>query len=365
MLLKIFTNTVIGSFVQSLLFAVAFLCIHGQGHAGSRPIAIVHSYHEEFKWVKEVNKGILDYIEGKELFGIEPDREFGKREFKYYYMNAKEHQNDEKYLVNKGQEIIKELNSINPIVTIISDDEALKYVAAPLRGHSLHRFVFLGVNNDPRDYGVVSNYASPEYNITGLISEHPFLYSIRLIKEIFPGAKNIYIFFDDSMSGKGIYNNLKRHLDQMDDSTKKMVRDTLISNKWTLWKKMMLRNQRKDNVFIIGTFYTLHDSMGQYVSEKDVIDWIVSHSNVPELTVVSSHISDGLLLSISNPGFVHGYEACHLSSGIIAGTSISNIPIALPKQKAVHVNMDRAKQIGAIIPVDIIVMSRYFEELGY
>lgn len=349
-----------------IFMALFFLfCVPPSGRADSKPIVVVHSYHKEFKWVKEVNKGIADYLEGRNLFGIKTDPNFSGRQVRYFYMNAKEHAKDEKYLAMKGAEIISELNSIKPVVTIVSDDEALKYVAVPLRDDPSQKFVFLGVNNDPREYGAVSNHASPEYNITGLISEHPFVYSVRLVTEIFANAKNIYIFFDDSMSGNGIYSNLQRDIKQLDIKARKMVRKTIVSNDWATWKNVMTSNQKKDNVFIVGTFYSLHDPQGRYVSEKEVIDWIVSHSIVPELTVISSHISDGLLLSISNPGYVHGYEACTLASSVAAGTPISKIPVRTPTQKALHVNMNRAKQVGASIPVDIVAMSQFYDELGY
>jgi ABC-type uncharacterized transport system substrate-binding protein len=70
-------------------------------------------------------------------------------------------------------------------------------------------------------------------------------------------------------------------------------------------------------------------------------------------------------MSISNPAYVHGYEATHRVAQIFEGKPISKIPVTFPKQKAVHVNMERAKSINASIPVDIIAMSRYFDELGY
>lgn len=349
----------------TILFLAVFFSFQVEVCADSRPIVVVHSYHKDFKWVGEVNKGISDYLAGKNLFGVKTNSTFGEHDIKYFYMNAKQHQNDEKYLTNKGQEIISELRLIRPVVTIISDDEALKYVAAPLKNDQSQKFVFLGVNNDPKEYGVVTNMLSPEYNITGLISEHPFVYSIRLVTEIFPKTKHIYIMFDDSSSGRGIYGNLDRDIGQMDNKIRKMVQKTIISNDWSLWKDTILNNQRKDNVFIIGTFYSLRDSGGRYVPEKEVIDWIVANSKVPELTVVSSHIKDGLLMSISNPGYVHGYEACNLASRVIESTPISAIPIGIPTQKAVHINMERARQIGASLPVDIIAVSKYFDELGY
>jgi len=164
----------------------ATIALPNLSYAENNNIAVVHSYHENFHWVKNVNRGINDYIEGKNAFGIKANQNIRNLSLKHFYMNAKEHPNDEKYLSITGKNIIKKLEQIKPAVTIICDDEALKYVAKPLLNHPGHQFVFLGVNNDPREYGVVWNYESPEYNVTGLISEHPFLYSIKMITEIFP-----------------------------------------------------------------------------------------------------------------------------------------------------------------------------------
>jgi putative ABC transport system substrate-binding protein len=348
-------------------FVWAFLTILplGQVHANENGIAIVHSYHKDFKWVQEVNKGIQDYLNYKKIFNITPKHHIDRNNISYFYLDAKNHQNDKRYLKKKGRSIISELETLKPKVVVISDDEALLYVARPLLNRADFKFVFLGVNNDPREYDVVSNLHSPEYNITGLVSEHPFLYSIKLITQTFPNYENIFVFFDDSMSGKGIHDNLIKHAEMLDKSIRDKLRPSIITNDWRAWKHHILANQSKNNIFIFGTFYTLRDENGRTLSEREVISWILEHSKVPELTIVSSHIVDGFLVSISNPGYVHGYEAMNYVERLMAGEKISDLPIGVPREKAVRVNMRRAESIGATIPVEIIAMSRYFEDLGY
>lgn len=330
----------------------------------SDTVAVVHSYHREFRWVQEVNNGIADYWQGKKLSKTQPNVIVKKYGLKHFYMDAKSHQDNLAYLERVGKKIISDLNKIKPAVTIIADDEALKYVAVPLKNSPLHKFVFLGVNNDPRNYGAAKDYSAPEYNITGLISEHPFVNSLRLIEELFPERKNIYVFFDDSMTGQGIHKNLQNHLQKMEKGVQNRIRKTIVSNDWNRWQQEILRHQHPKSVFLFGSFYTLKER-GQLVSEDKAIDWITTHSKVPELTVVSSHIADGMLLSISNPGYVHGYEACHLAGRLLSGDPVALVPIQVPAHKALHVNMKRAKQIGVDIPVDIIAVSDYFNSLGY
>ncbi len=335
------------------------------GWAAGGEIAVVHSYHETFVWVREVNKGIDNYIQGKRMFGIEPISSVKDYRIQYYYMNAKQHVQDETYLRSVAGRIAESLIKQRPEVVIVCDEEALKYVAAPLKEDVRLKFVFLGVMNDPRKFGVVDNYERPEYNITGLISEHPFEYSIKMVTKIFPDRDNIYVYFDDSLSGHGIYEIFKRHLNTFSTDIKRRFKSIVISNDWHRWKVMIGLHQNKRDLNLFGTFYSLNDENGEPISDDTVIKWIRKHSKIPEITILSSHVRDGMLMSISNPGYVHGYEATHMAAQVTAGKRITDMPIGVPSQKAVHVNMERAEEIAAVIPVDIIALSNYFNKLDY
>lgn len=329
-------------------------------------IAVVHSYHASFGWVQEVNRGITSYLDGRELFRRKPKGLMRSYIFDYFYMDGKNHQKDRAFLQKQGQEIITKLNQIVPTLTIICDDEALEFVAKPLVNDPRHRFIFLGINNDPRSYGVVKNLKSPEKNITGLISEHPFYYSVKLMQQIAPQFKKMIVLFDDSTSGQGIMKDLRASLTELDaDGFKKEQAEFVVTNDWSVWKKTVKAHQTEDVIFVIGTFYTLRDEKNQPLSTQQVADWITKNSKVPELTILSSHISEGFLLSISNPGFVHGYESMAIAEEIFSGKKISEIPIRAPQQKAVHINPYRANQLKLNIPIEILAMSKYFEKIGY
>jgi ABC-type uncharacterized transport system substrate-binding protein len=333
--------------------------------ANQKVVAVVHSYDPDFGWVKEVEKGIFHYKVGHEFFGIQPNEIFKDCRIVKFYMNAKQHQGDIPYLKNIGYQIIKKLNKIRPDAIIVCDDEALTYVTLPLLNDNRHCFVFLGVNNDPKDYGIVKNYTSPEKNVTGLISEHPFFYSVKLAIKIVPNYKNIIVFFDKSPSGKGILSNFNREINRLEDSIRRKIQKTIVSNDWEQWKRIIISYQNPQNLFVFGTFYTLRNKFGKYVSTKDVAKWIEKKSNVPDITILTNHISEGFLMAISNPGFVHGYEACEKVVRVLHGTPIRKIPIEVPKRKAVHINMERARHLNLNIPVEIIAISKYYDELGY
>lgn len=338
---------------------------HAAPNNRQKVIAVVHSYHADFGWVKEVDKGIDYYQRNLKIFGNTPKPIFKEYKLIKFHMNAKHHLGDTSYLKNKGLQIIEELNKIRPGVTIICDDEALEYVTKPLLNDSRHRFVFLGINNDPREYGVVNKYSCPEYNVTGLVSEHPFYYTIKLAIKIIPDYKDILVFFDNSPSGKGILKNFQREVKKLEPSIKKHFKDTVVSNDWNMWKKVILMNQDPKNLFVFGTFYGLRDKSGKRLTTKDVAWWLSKHSSVADLTILTNHVAEGFLLAISNPGFVHGYEASEKAAQIIEGTPISKVPVEVPKRKAVHLNMARAKRLNLKVPVEIIAISQYFNELGY
>jgi ABC-type uncharacterized transport system substrate-binding protein len=328
-------------------------------------IAVVHSYHKEFGWVEEVNKGISDYRKGAKYFDITPSENIKKDKIVTFYMNAKHHQGDEKYLTETGARIIRKINKIRPAITIICDDEALKYVTKPLLDDDRHRFVFLGVNDDPRRYGVVSNLERPEHNVTGLISEHPFYYTVKLCTKIIPDFEDIYVFFDKSPTGDGIRKNFLREFKKLDESIKTHLKKIIVSNEWEAWKRVINQNQNQKNIFIFGSLFTLRGINGKRLPTRDVAAWLSEHSIVVDITILTNTVTEGFLMAISNPGFVHGYEAFEKAAQIINGKQISEIPIEVPKRKAVHLNMERVKQLKLNVPVEIIAMSEYYKELGY
>ncbi|MBC87457.1 MAG: hypothetical protein CL677_09810 [Bdellovibrionaceae bacterium] len=324
-------------------------------------IAVVHSYHEDLGWVKEVNNGISTYLRKRSLFQIKPYAD-APNPFKYFYMDAKRHQSDVAYLKQRGQEIIEELKKHKIKYVLVSDDEALKYVAAPLKNDPHFKFIFVGVNNDPKDYGVVTNFKSPEFNISGIVSEHPFDYSLKLLKDIFPGKVNVHPLFDDSVSSRGILQDL---LDSRTKDDNLVIKKAFVSNDWSQWKEYIRKNQGKGNVFIVGTLYSIRNSKGEMLTENQINKWIIANSKVPDFGVLTSQVKDGLLLTISNPGFVHGYEGFHKLMQVKKGTPVNRIPIQSTRQKALHVNIERAKQLGVEIPLEVIVLSRHYDEIGY
>jgi len=358
-------NSKIIYILVALGFLCSFFCSQYTEAAQSR-IAVVHSYHASFGWVQEVNRGITAFLDGKELFNRKPKGLMQRSVFDYYYMDGKNHQTDRAFLAEEGRGIIVKLKSNQPDLVIICDDEALEFVAKPLMNDNRFKFVFLGVNNDPRSYGITKTLEHPDKNMTGLISEHPFYYSIKLLQQIVGKFDRIHVLFDDSTSGKGIMKDLKRSLARLEpDALKKEQLHFVISNDWNLWKKIILSNQSPGNIFVFGTFYTLKNDKGTTLTTQELADWITKRSKVPELTILSSHISEGFLVSISNPGFVHGYEALAMGESVLEGKKISDIPIYAPGEKALHVNPHRAKQLRLKIPLEILTMAKQFERFGY
>ena len=68
----------------------------------------------------------------------------------------------------RGQEALKFVNKINPVLVILGDDAALKFVEPTLEKNKI-KTVYLGVNNNPRAYFDTE----PKY-VTGVL-ERPLI----------------------------------------------------------------------------------------------------------------------------------------------------------------------------------------------
>ena len=95
------------------------------------------------------------------------------------------------------------------------------------------------------------------------------------------------------------------------------IKEKVITNSWSEWKKEILAHQDRENIFIFGSLYTLRDEKNKLVSPKQIAIWLKENSLVPDLTIAAHHIAEGFLMTISTPGFVHGYEAFGKAAQVI------------------------------------------------
>lgn len=270
----------------------------------AKNILIIESYHADFEWDIEYKKGLLDNVSGK-------------HNFSFFQMDTKRlPENKHAYRVELAWQ---KYLAIKPDVVVLGDDNALKYLGPKLK-HTATPVVYLGINNNPRNYELYS--AS---NITGVLERPLLKRSIIYISKLFSEVNKVLVLFDSSATSSAAVSiefktsnvlklgNISVEIDQV--------------AQYSLWQKKVKRASKNNIDFIIvGTYETMRDDQGKHVDAKQVIEWTSMHSEVPVFGFWDFSIGEGKAIGgLVLEGYQQGYTAARIINRINAGEAVSNI----------------------------------------
>ncbi len=185
----------------------------------------VSSYHKGYAWSDGVEKGLLPELEGK-------------CEFKQFDMDTKRNKTDEfkKEAALKAKGIIE---SFQPDVVIVSDDNAVKYLVMPYYKDNSLPFVFCGVN------WTVDKYNLPYKNVTGMIEVSPISAQINFAKTVLSEMKKVFYIDSDNTTGQKTVKYYKELFEG-----KNYIFSSKLVKTFEEWKKAFMEAQRYDVVIL-------------------------------------------------------------------------------------------------------------------
>lgn len=159
---------------------VAFRSTDAQ--AATKKCVFIDSYHEGYGWSDGIANGIAATLKGKcdlEIFRMDTKRN-----------------NNREFVAKKGLEAKAFIESRNPDLVIIADDNAADQVLMAHFKNSKTPFVFCGLN------WTVEKYGLPYKNTTGMIEVAPIYPMIQELKKALPNFKTVYGVFPNDETGK-------------------------------------------------------------------------------------------------------------------------------------------------------------------
>lgn len=313
---------------------------------------VLHSYHPEYVWVQDVNKGILK--------GLEEERFEAEKNLKleYFYMDTKR-KTDEKWKLEVAAKAKAHIAAYKPDVVIAVDDNAQKYVVGDLAKGG-PPFVFLGVNADPMNYGYLRSLETPGGQVTGSIERARFEQSFALLQQIVPGVHNLAVICDDGPTGKSVVQRVKEKADALAINIVALKQTGSFSE----WKRFVEEVQTQADALLVIVYHTLKDDAGQPVHENDVLSWTVENSKLPDMGFWSWAVEGGLLCSEAISGFQQGHFAATVASYVLMGQSPGEFPVDKPQRGEVCVNLARAKMLGIEIPYELARTATLYQTIG-
>ncbi len=345
-------KTAIALLVIALAFSLPAGYAAEKKEKAKKRIAVVSSYHREYPWSQETNKGFCDAMlkfgyfdnRGQAEDYTRTDRvETSKVIVQKFWMDAKRKRTrGEKHQATAT--ITRALKEFKPSLIFFGDDDAAEYIGNQFLDTGVP-MVFWGVNNTPVKYGLVETMERPGHNATGIYQPGFYLESLQLLKRLVPTAKTFAVLTDDTTAGRSHYKAIE-YLAQKGALPLKLT-DMVVTGDYDVFKSRILELQNKVDAFFVAQYSSLLDKDGSYVSARDVAAWYLNHVTIPETAEQGQFVRQGMLCGADDSGYNQGYEAVGVAFDILSkGASPATYPVRAPKRGALIVNRERAKMLG-------------------
>ncbi len=312
------------SIIFSALIALSMIFA---GESATNKVFIVFSYHPDFSWVMDENKGIDEVLTGHNI------------ELERFYMDTK-HKTSPEWKQSIAEKAIDRITAFKPDVLMVFDDNACEWIAKHYAGSTLP-VVFAGMNFEP------AHYSFPTTNITGVVEHIPFTAMVDLVSELAPTVQKVAFISDDSPTSSGIDGRLLA----LDLSVE--ITEVVATNDFNEWKTKITAWQNQVDAIGIFNYNTVKDAESNVsMSPASIMQWIIENNKLPEFASFDFAVKDGALCSAYKAGNTQGRVAAEMALKILAGTSPADLEIIDPPVSVRIINKTRAKQLGIEISKD-------------
>ncbi|WP_108651798.1 ABC transporter substrate-binding protein [Dongshaea marina] len=280
-----------------MLCLTLVLFFPGFSYAKSSKVLVIESYHAEYPWSQSYREGLESTLG--------PDYQL-----EYFEMDTK--RLPQKQHLRKAEAAWESFLKTKPDLVVLADDNATRYLGPILALQSIP-VVYLGLNNNPRDYSV---YGAK--NITGVLERPLIKRAIASAGSIFtPRPRQALLLLDNSKTSLAIFQDLAQG---NPSPTFSQIRvDIRLVGEWNSWKQLVLESKKNNyDLLFVGLYHTLLDQNNRHIPAGEVLRWTSEHTPIPplglwEFSVGKDKTIGGLVLY----GKEQGVEAARLIQQIL------------------------------------------------
>jgi len=338
--------------IMNILLIFFCLASIAHGQAEKLRIFVVSSYHREYLWSQDTNKGLCAAF--KDFKFIDNDQqadEYTKNDFletqnvviKKAWMDTK-HKSSKAEIADVTTRIVNEINMFKPDLIFLGDDNATNFIGAHFFNTRVP-VVFWGVDFNPLAYGYIDTVAHPGHNMTGVYQAEYIKESLEYLKKLVANLKTFAILSDASETGLA----KSRAIVKLSDKGQLSLRlvDQVATNSFSEWQDKALDLQGKVDAFFVVNHGTLKDDGGSSVDTLKAGAWYLANIKKPEASPEKQFIQEGMLLSVDDSGFKQAYEAGRMADMILhQKKNPADIAVVAPTRGAIMVNRQRAAMLG-------------------
>lgn len=342
-------------FIRMCLFRAAFLlcftfpyCTFLQAAELPR-VFIVHSYDQENLASDPQDKGIVKglaehgFVDGSTVT------------IERFFMDTKRNYSEPDQVESRGREALERVRAFKPDLVFTVDDNAARTVMLPLVDSDIP-VVFTGINNRPEVYNrgrkFMHTRQHPGHNITGVFERLHFDKYLKVMVEVVPNLKKIVFIVDDSLTGNAIKKQIEEEIFIQDVDVLYSIRKV---GSFKEYKQLIRWIEAEPE---IGAYhplvFRLRKANGAIITGRDIIQWTLGHTRKPALSGNYSMCRLGTLGGVSIDFTAMGRQAGNMGAKILKGQPAGEIAIEDASKYALVFNVARARQLGMVIPPELL-----------
>lgn len=322
---------VIRSVVKSLaLKGIALLFIISAQPVLALDIFFVHSYHHQYPWVNEYFTGFKQNLNSHSLIDFQMDTK----------------RLPESAFQQQAQHALDAIRQHRPKIVVVADDNALKLVGRQAANLG-YPVVFLGINNNPREYLDVTD------RVSGVLERPLFKRSVLALRNIMPRLKRIKVLLEEGITSEAIISAsfggyIRQSVDDIQVDVSK-VRD------FNHWQALVhAASIQGYDLIILGNYARLPDNNGGTVPTDITTKWTVLNSKIPvfafwKFSVGADKAVGGLVLA----GEFQGKTAASIVNHYLRAGEFSAPMIRIPTQGLYYFSRSEFLRWGFDLPEEL------------
>lgn len=335
-----------------LVFLALILILRGPGLCaeGQTPkkILIVSSYEPGQVTGQPQLDGILLALKQA---GFADDRNL---QVKHFFMDTLRTFTSAEQIEERARLALEQIQTFAPDLVITIDDNAARTVMLPLAGSAIP-VVFTGMNRQPEYYLQTKKFMetreNPGGNVTGVYEKIHLAKAMEIMHTI-TGMGKVAFIYDSSPTGDAFRIQIDKEM--AGTSSPVAMEYYQVKTFEELKEKIKAINQDPDVGAVYPVLTTLKTSDNKNITISEILTWLFANSTKPE--IASNYFYSklgmfgGAVVNFESMGKQAGRQAVAILNGMPAG----QIPIADAGDQALVFNLERARQLGITIPMDIL-----------
>jgi putative ABC transport system substrate-binding protein len=323
-------------------------------HSGKIRVLVVSSYHREYQWSRDTQRGFCDamlkfgYFDNSDQaaeYTRNDSVETSKVVVRKFWMDAKK-KNSRAELAKTARSIRMFARDFKPDIIFLGDDEAAEHLGKSYLDTGTP-LVFWGLNDTPVKYGLVETADRPGHNATGVYQSGYYLETLGLLRTLSPGVRTIAVLTDETVSGRTHYKSLE-YLARTGKLPVTLA-ETVVTSDWETWKAEALELQKKVDAFYVVSLGGFKRANGDPVPIREAAAWYASTISIPEATR-GHYVREGLLCAADDSGYKQSSEAVSMAHDILEkGMRPATFAARTPSRGNLMVNRARAAKLGITV----------------